>query len=565
MRSKSGQFFPTAGGLTSRREVLRYGGAIAAVSVIAPTFPRFARAATATTTFDYYISTTGSDSNPGTLAQPWALTSLASNSSNLAKIAGKRVGIIAGNYTINSDFPTANSASDYTASWLNLPSGTAGSPTYIASCDASGQYQARAATISWGGGGSPYAIFGNYPTSNDSCQYITLDGLVINGNSMQAYSLGGGNYGGMHLVHFYNASYSRSSSNNATITGLTVQNCEIYSLAPNQPGQNNALLFLVGCYDCIVQNNYLHDVAPTGAEATANSGNPSHCALVAEIGCYSNQYLYNTFQNSPGGIWEKEGNTGTIAAYNYFHNIGGGGVYGANEYCSPFMGWDDNAGAPNTGPAAALTYLIHHNVIDGCTGAHFNVDSAPGSRNSITAYNNTVYDTLSASYAGWMMGCQGSANSQYYNNIYVTTNNGPGGGSLQSGKLNVNTTNFSNVDHNCYYSVGGSYTSFWGVGSTTYNDFATYQAAIQSRVAGSESHAMQSNPDFAQGIASIVSGAGAAQFQLSEASALIAAGSGGVHIGAWDGTTTQIGCSFSTGSAGSASPVPEPPAGLTVS
>ena len=28
-------------------------------------------------TFDYYISNTGSDSNPGTLASPWALTSLA--------------------------------------------------------------------------------------------------------------------------------------------------------------------------------------------------------------------------------------------------------------------------------------------------------------------------------------------------------------------------------------------------------------------------------------------------------------------------------------------------------
>lgn len=550
----------------SRREVLARGAGMASALALPQLW--IPKAWGQTATFDYYISTTGKDSNPGTLAQPWALTSLASNSSNLSKIAGKRIGIVAGSYTIPGNFPTANSASDYTASWLNLPSGTAASPTYVASCNASGQYQARAATISWGGGGSPYAIFGNYPTSNDSCQYITLDGLIINGNSMQAYNLGGGNYGGNHLIHFFNSSYSRSTSNNATITGLTIQNCEIHSLAPNQPGQNNALLFLVGCHNCLIQNNYFHDVVPTGSEATPNSGNPSHCALVAEIGCYGDQYLYNTFYNGPGGIWEKEGNTGTVAAYNYFYNIGAGGVYGPNEYCSAFMAWDSAEGEPNTGPAAYLTYSMHHNIIDSCISPHIVNEPSPGSANSQIAYNNTVYDATSGSWHGWTMGCRGSAHSQYYNNIYVTSNNGDGAASLQAGKINVNSTNFSNVDYNCYYSMGGSYTAFWGVGTNSYNAFASYQRAIQAAVADSESHSLSANPVFAS---TIVGGAGPAQFQLAgtygHAGSSPCAGTaqGGGNMGAWDGTTTQIGCSFAPGSAaGSTNPIPSAP-NLTVS
>ena len=43
--------------------------------------------------FDYYIATTGSDTNPGTLASPWAITGI---NSKQATYAGKRLGIVAG-------------------------------------------------------------------------------------------------------------------------------------------------------------------------------------------------------------------------------------------------------------------------------------------------------------------------------------------------------------------------------------------------------------------------------------------------------------------------------------
>lgn len=48
-------------------------------------------------TFDYYISPTGSDSNPGTLASPWAITALATKTSS---ITNKTVGLLDGTYIV---------------------------------------------------------------------------------------------------------------------------------------------------------------------------------------------------------------------------------------------------------------------------------------------------------------------------------------------------------------------------------------------------------------------------------------------------------------------------------
>jgi hypothetical protein len=45
--------------------------------------------------FDYYISTSGSDSNPGTLASPWAITSLQVTNSNFSRFDGVGIGCIA--------------------------------------------------------------------------------------------------------------------------------------------------------------------------------------------------------------------------------------------------------------------------------------------------------------------------------------------------------------------------------------------------------------------------------------------------------------------------------------
>jgi len=102
-------------------------------------------------------------------------------------------------------------------------------------------------------------------------------------------------------------------------------------------------------------------------------------------------------------------------------------------------------------------------------------------------------------------------------------------------------------------------------------DYDCYLGASESGASGTvDTHSLLStNPQFAS---TITPGAGATQFQLATGSPCIGAGRvGGVasgtacNIGAWDGTVTQIGASFTSGAGSSPPPaVPNPPV-LTVS
>src|ERR1700721_4657316 len=110
----------------SRRDVLSRGaGALCALAL--PEFVIQKAFGQSTTTFDYYISPTGSDSNPGTQASPWAITSLQDTNSNNARMAGKKVGMIAGTYAC-SGMQSGSTPNDYHPPVLILPKGTAGPP-----------------------------------------------------------------------------------------------------------------------------------------------------------------------------------------------------------------------------------------------------------------------------------------------------------------------------------------------------------------------------------------------------------------------------------------------------
>ena len=161
------------------------------------------------------------------------------------------------------------------------------------------------------------------------------------------------------------------------------------------------------------------------------------------------------------------------------------------------------------------------------------------------------------SLRGWMTGSNSGAQVQFYNNIYMTTN---GSGVVYQGKIVLTSRLFSKLNNNCYYSVNGSYTSFWDIfPGSTYTTFASWKSEVNSVVAGSESNSLNVNPQFSLP-GGYAAGGGAAQFKLSAGSPCVGTGSGGVNMGAWDGTTTQIGCSFAPGGvAGSGNLVPAAP------
>lgn len=486
----------------------------------------------ASSSFDYYIgpragidtnplsAANGNDANPGTLAAPWALTSFQNTSSNNSKMAGKRIGILAAQYTM-SGITTSLNVNE--ANLLNIPGGTVSAQTYVGSSNTSGVYSARAATITWTGGVSVPGIIGGAPSGSGyaaSVGYITIDGLIVNGNGLDANSSGGG-----HLVMFNNVNASRSSSLNAANTGIVVQNCELYGVVPAaSSGGNYAGLFFSGAYNCVIQNNYIHDCRSAGPQ-------PDHTDGILEIGSYGNQYINNTFYNCTGGAIEsKEGNTGTICAYNYVYSCATSG-FGQS---SVFEGFDGGAGNPNPGPAPT-TQFLHHNICDGCGPIYKETGNTNFTTISTTMYNNTVYDTNTGSVQGWLAYAQGGASSQYYSNIYMTSA-GSSGSAGRPGKINLAPGAYGTVDYNCYYSATASYTAFWGLSGTAYNSLATWQTAISA-----EAHSISTSPGFS---GSIVSGNGPVQFQLGGGSACLGTGSGGVNMGAWDGVVTAIGCSF---------------------
>src|SRR6185312_12245898 len=87
----------------SRRDFIKQSALLVGVSAmplgILSLLSRPAHAQTPTT-FDYYLSPAGNDSNPGTLTSPWAITSLQTSSANWSKLAGKRIGLLPGTYNV---------------------------------------------------------------------------------------------------------------------------------------------------------------------------------------------------------------------------------------------------------------------------------------------------------------------------------------------------------------------------------------------------------------------------------------------------------------------------------
>jgi hypothetical protein len=518
----------------SRREVISTAARVASALAVPQLW--LPKAWGATTTFDYYISTSGNDANPGTLASPWALTSFQDTNPNNRLMAGKRVGLIAGNYSTAGITTTHTADADYTYSLLNIPAGTSGSSTYIASSDTSGNYSARAAIITVGGTPTLGIMgSGGGQMGGGTSSHITVDGIVINGNNLD-WNLSALQMTG-HLLQFWGTYNGTNTSNPASETGIVVTNCEIYGIkTTSHPGNNGALVWFEGCYNCIVQNNYLHDATSTFA------ADQDHVHAIEEYGCHGNQYIYNTITNSSSGIEAKLACTGTICAYNYFYNVGVG-MAGAS---SVFEGFDGASGNSNSGPSP-INYYLHHNVIDGCAALHMADLNTTFLAQPINVYNNTVYDTSAGATVGWQLFADAANLVSFYNNIYFTTQ-GTGGGGGHNGKLNVAANGNATLDYNCWYQAAGNYAAMWGINTTTYNSFAAWQAAIGSSY---ETHSRTANPAFS---GSITSGKGAAQFQLGSGSPCLGTGSGGVNIGAWDGTVTQIGCSFALGSTTSGSP-----------
>jgi len=483
--------------------------------------------------FQYFISSTGNDSNSGTSpSQAWAITSLATtggNATNFALMAGASVGLIGGNYDV-SGFSSGGQVGT-AALLLKIPPGTAGNPTYIASCNSAGVYSPGLAVLNGAptGGGTltPYPIIGmNTQYGAGNVCYCTLDGIVVQNISNPSST--GQVYG---AISFY------MSGNTVAGSGPQILNCQISNITGTAAAEgDNVLGISLECVNgALVHNCLIHGMQ--NAQATHNA---------ACIQLYSNINTvieYCTLYNANTAIYDKYElnghgpNQGTIARYNYIYQMNGsdGG---------PFTGWE-NAQATHPSSSTALTpYQIHHNIIDLGSQVKALLQADLGTLyyptnttyqavpSTVNCFNNTV-SMAGAINGGWVINeYQSSAPLGFWNNVFISTASVGGLGASTCAIANIGT-----MDYNCWAA-----NSTWNnnpVGSQ-YTTLATWQG-----VSGKDAHSIVGPPSFVGG-----AGNNPANFVPASNSPLLGKGRvGGVstgtvcNMGAWDGTVTQIGYS----------------------
>lgn len=541
------------GRMVSRRDVLRAGGVMIPAGILLPAWMR-ANAQTAAPTFDFFISTTGSDSNPGTLSQPWAITALNSKSS---QYAGKKVGLVAGTYDVSAANLTPRL---FNVPLYSVPSGSSSSPTYISSCDTNGNYSPRAAYLSAKTSGGKYTgsdqsltnvpneggLIGN---TNSTCNYITIDGLRFSG------------------VRSTFLAFGQGPGTTYTNNGIIVQNCEFFDsndTAYGVAGGNYASVQFFNCLGALYHNNYVHNCVAYSSNSSANSG---HLSAAMTWCCRGTTFQYNTCVET-GGFYGKEGGSqGTIIRYNYVQhqgNPGGEGVVNFTGYAASGM---------------ADTTQIYNNIFytnaDGLRLVpNLSYGGGQGWVTPLHIYNNTVYWT-SPSVTGFEMFAESGTSAvgglKLYNNIFA------GPAQANEGTTTLNYSAPSVMGYNLYQSA----TQRWYLTSNATGSPVGVNAlsSLSAARSGSQGGGGLSSSLFEQGtvISSqsiqelfAQSGTFAALFKLASGSDATGAGksngtSGGTatDIGAWGNGATQIGCNFNS-SPPVSTPVPDAPV-LTVS
>lgn len=509
--SKHSQFSES---LHSRRSVIKHGGMALGAMVLPWWKVRRAQAQSATT-FDFYISPTGSDSNPGTLSQPWALTAI---NTHQADYAGKSVGLLDGTYNVYS---LVNGGS-YLNVGLLVNGGTASSPTVIAAVDqqkaildahnpTDGSYPSGTAGIIGVGQGDSPPSLGNF----------IIDGLLLTGSNTFGITIHGQGPG--------------TVNNQGGATGIVVRNCEIYDITSSSFGNNPAAVNPSYVTGFLLQNCRIHPML--------NSGSAQVTGLLS-FNTLNNIYEYNTVYNAEVAMEEKEGpQGGTTVRYCYLE------------------GYDSSLGTVRdfAGGRPGQTTTFHHCVVVGPSPWNNNDATNPSgiSQEGLLCYNCTFYygggdfPTGALVWQSW-----GSGNStsppalvKVYNNIYYCT----GPGAIGSDVI-LTAGTISQSDYNCYRPASATqpelYTKPIGGGSYSSYSLAGWRAADSLDV-----HSIADNPNFVS-----PTSANPAGYRLASGSPCISAGRiGGVstgaacNMGAWDGTVTQIGCDFGSGAAASSS------------
>jgi hypothetical protein len=480
----------------------------------------------------YYVATTGSDKDPGTLALPFKTIQ---HGLDMAVNPGDTVEVRAGTYAERLTFPNSGSAPGGLITLENFP----------------GEH----VLLTGKGAANKDVTYRGQTLGNDMVlilnqSYVKLSGLEIaydNGTAVQddAFAVrveGSGSnvviqgntihdITGQVLVHtstdnvgyagagiYVEGSTLGTPYDGVILDGNTVANC--------QPGDNEAETVAVNgnVTNFQITNNLIHDDNNIGIDMYGGGadifGLPhgTQGLPVARDGVCSHNTVYHIHANYgggyAGGIYVDAGRDITVT-----DNVSYQNDYGLE------------VGAENHGYVASGIVVEDNLFYDNRQGGLVFGGLAPsaGRVENCSFLNNTVYnsDTKDAtSPPDGVLFINWASNNLVSNNIFVASANNVLLGSYGAAGSNVNNT----LDHNLYFAPGGPARARFYWNNKTYRGFAAYLAAT-----GEDAHSPFGDPLFAD--------AGHADFQLTPASPAINAGSSNSGWYAptdFDGTTRDL-------------------------
>ncbi|MGA8189607.1 MAG: Ig-like domain repeat protein [Candidatus Sulfotelmatobacter sp.] len=450
-----------------------------------------------------YVSTKGSDSNPGTIGAPWLTIQHAANSVS----AGATVYVFGGVYNESVNFPASGTASA-PITFESYPGQTAVIDGAGVSCCSSN-----------GEGGN--AIQGLINIVNQS--YLVLAGFEIRdfttGNP--AYTPAGvwitGSGTGIQLLNnlLHNITTSSEENGNAfgiavygtsqtPISHLVISGNEVYSL---KTGNSESVNVDGNVTNFAITNNLVHDNDNIGIDAIGYEG-------VGPVGY--DEAMYG----------EIRGNT--IYNISGIHNAGEGNSYDADGvYCDgcAYVTVEDNL-IHNVD--YGIEVASEHKICQS-TGTEYSSSGTIGEGSSpcngryVTVRNNVVYDSnaCAISIGGYANNVGGSAHVVIVNNTLYNNNTQNQAGEFQiqyhSGKAQANifennlvyagaqnvwinsfvepSTSYpappATLNRNLYYSAAGyaEGTSIFWAGASSYKSYSAYQSA-----AGEDANSLNANP-----------------------------------------------------------------------
>lgn len=332
---------------------------------------------TAAEIFDFYISPTGSDANPGTLASPWAYTALYSKSST---IAGKRVGALDGTYDLSaaSGAGTNTGDSGWAQAIRSTASGSSGTPTVIKAVNA------RQAIFTSYNGSTYFQTSGVGAPTLIECQatFVEFDGIVLTGTAGHGFTIAVSNVT-VKNCHIYDMDSGRHTGQADTNmggiyfrgsspakTGILIQNCKIHDIVSggSSPGDANAVGDLFGVDGVTIERCTIYNV---------------RTASYWKVNAFNAVFRYNHVYECVMTLEDWATGTGTNEIYgNIIHGNNMGGAPSSN----------------NNGAAATIARVYNNTIIftliSGANAASawggYVVMQGSGTAGEIQWYNNAV-------------------------------------------------------------------------------------------------------------------------------------------------------------------------------